>query len=106
MAEELKVDPDSVDKFGTTMSDLSTQAGTAQQYAGRWFEFGENDGRIYMGVKGTLDSVRENLQANYEKLKSISASASTELDKTAEMYRTTDGDTAKRMDTGYTAAIK
>ncbi|MEU8894400.1 type VII secretion target [Nocardia sp. NPDC048505] len=106
MAEELKVTPDNVDKFATAMRDLSTQAGSAKDYSTKWFEFGENDGRIYMGVKDKLDEVRQNLEANYAKLRTLSENAATELGKAATMYRTTDLDTAKKMDTTYTKAVK
>ncbi|MGW0251699.1 type VII secretion target [Nocardia goodfellowii] len=106
MAEELKVTPGEVDKFATSMRELSTQAGSAKDYATKWFAFGDSDGRIYMGVKDKLDAIRQNLEANYEKLKTLSDNSATELGKTAEMYRTTDFETAKHMDTKYTQAIK
>lgn len=50
---------------------------------------------------GIAEQVRQNLEANYDKLRQLAEASANELTKSAEMYRTTDLATAKRLDSTY-----
>ncbi|MGV9614417.1 type VII secretion target [Nocardia xishanensis] len=104
MSEELKVTPDDLDKFATTIKDLSAQAGRAKDYASSYLNIDAEQGRIYASANELVDEIQKNLRANYEKLAALCDSASSELTKSAQMYRTTDLEAAKRQDALYPGA--
>ncbi len=101
MAEELQVRPDDIDRFANCMIDLSAQCDTAKKYVSGYFSIDGEQARIYAYVKGVIDQMRDNLQANYDHLLKLSDGSATEMNRTAQMYRTTDFETAKRLDATY-----
>ncbi|MEU6561253.1 type VII secretion target [Nocardia nova] len=104
MAAEFQVVPDDVDKFGGVMRDLAGQAGAAVAHAGKWLELDDAGTGIYLQVKGIVEQIQQNLEANYKHLQTLSDSAATELGKAAQLYRTTDHESASRLDETYPGA--
>ncbi|MET8776015.1 type VII secretion target [Nocardia sp. NPDC050713] len=104
MSEEFKVTPDDLDNFAGTMKDLSAQASRARSYASSYLNIDAEQGRIYLSTNELVDEIQANLTANYEKLATLCDSAALELTKSAQMYRTTDLDAAKRQDALYPGA--
>ncbi|NEW25390.1 type VII secretion target [Nocardia cyriacigeorgica] len=101
MAEDLQVKPGDLDRFATVMRDLASDSDSAKQYVTKWFNISGDDARIFAHVAGIAEQVRQNLEANYDKLRQLAEASATELTKSAEMYRTSDLATAKRLDSTY-----
>ncbi|MBF6100631.1 hypothetical protein IU510_21480 [Nocardia cyriacigeorgica] len=101
MTEDLQVQPEDLDRFATAMSNLAADSDSAKQYVAKWFDISGDDARIFAHVAGIAEQVRQNLEANYDKLRQLAEASATEITKSAEMYRTTDLATAKRLDSTY-----
>ncbi|MFJ1457089.1 hypothetical protein [Nocardia sp. N2S4-5] len=101
MTEELEVRPDDIDRFANSMVDLTTQCDTAKKYASNYFSVNAEQARIYAYVKGVVDTMRENLISNYDHLLRLSDGSAMEMTRTAQMYRTTEFEIAKRLDATY-----
>ncbi|MFE7800372.1 hypothetical protein [Nocardia sp. NPDC057440] len=103
MTDDFKVTPDDLDKFASAMRDLSGQSDAAKKYVTSYFDIDGEQSRLFGYVKGMVDQIRQNLEANYEKLTRLSDESSTELTKSGQMYRTTEFERAKQMDDQYKA---
>lgn len=101
MSDEFAVVPDDLDKLATAMKSLSGQSENAKKYVTGYFDIDGEQSRLFGYVKSRVGEVRADLEGNYEKLSRLSDSSATELTKSAQMYRTTDTDRAKQMDTQY-----
>ncbi|MBF6097212.1 hypothetical protein IU438_06650 [Nocardia cyriacigeorgica] len=101
MTDELKVEPDDLDRFATVLRDLSGQADTAKKYVSSYFDIDGEQSRLFFFVKGMVDKIRQDLEANYDKLARLSDASSIELVNSSQMYRTTDHSHAKQLDAQY-----
>ncbi|MBF6333883.1 type VII secretion target [Nocardia transvalensis] len=101
MAEEFRVEPDDLDKLAGAFRDLAGQAAAASGHATKWFDVSAAETGIYVEVKRIVDQMRQNLEDNYNHLRTLAESSATELGKAAQMYRTTDRASAARLDATY-----
>ncbi|CCF66141.1 type VII secretion target [Nocardia cyriacigeorgica] len=101
MTDELKVEPDDLDSYATILRDLSGQAGTAKKYVSSYFDIDGEQSRLFFFVKGMVDQIRQDLEANYDKLARLADASSIELVNSSQMYRTTDHNHAKQLDAQY-----
>jgi hypothetical protein len=92
VTEDLQVQPEDLDRFATAMSNLAADSDSAKQYVAKWFDISGDDARIFAHVAGIAEQVRQ---------RQLAEASATELTKSAEMYRTTDLATAKRLDSTY-----
>ncbi len=103
---EFQVVPDDVDKFGGVLRDLAGQAGAAVSHTTKWLDLQDGETGIYVQVKGIVDQIKQNLEANYQHLQTLSDGSATELGKAAQLYRTTDHESAQRLDETYPGAVR
>ncbi|MEV5649213.1 type VII secretion target [Nocardia sp. NPDC052254] len=106
MAAEFQVVPDDVDKFGGALRDLAGQAGAAVSHTTKWFELQDGSTGIYVKVKEIVEQLQKNLEANYTHLQTLSNDSAAELGKAAQLYRTTDHESAQRLDETYPGAAR
>ncbi|QDQ94017.1 hypothetical protein FND50_26810 [Rhodococcus sp. WB9] len=98
MSEELQVDPATLDGLARNLRELSAQTEPARTYLNRWLDLSTASGRAFFEVTKSIAEVRDRLDANYAALGSLSDRSATELESTANMYRTTDHAYAAELD--------
>ncbi|WP_037226889.1 type VII secretion target [Rhodococcus wratislaviensis] len=101
MSEELQVDPVALDGLARNLRELSAQTEPARTYLNRWLGLSTASGRAFFEVTKSIAEVRERLDANYAVLGSLSDRSATELESTANMYRTTDYAYAAELDRSF-----
>ncbi|MBB5916361.1 hypothetical protein BJY24_005273 [Nocardia transvalensis] len=106
MTEDFRVVPDDLDKLAGSLLDLAGQAATASGHATKWMDLADAEMRIYGEVKKVVDQIRENVVANYNHLQSLAQNSSAELTASAQMYRTTETESARKLDAAYPTTTK
>ncbi|KAF0959635.1 type VII secretion target [Rhodococcus sp. T7] len=101
MSKELWVDPADLDGLARSLRELSVQTAPARTYLDRWLSLSTASGRAFFEVTKSIAEVRNRLDENYATLGSLSDRSATELETTANMYRTTDHDYAAKLDRTY-----
>ncbi|MGW0048293.1 type VII secretion target [Nocardia cyriacigeorgica] len=102
MTKELKVEPDALDGWSTTLRQLATDNIQAEKYLREHVELSDDQaGLIFGRVVETIRQVRADLEANYAQLGTLTSQSADELSRSAQMYRTTDHATAAALDRTY-----
>lgn len=102
--EQLNVEPDQLDKYAASMTNLADQTAHAEKYVSEWFSISAWDARIYAHVHQSVENVRQSLESNYARLRVLADSSAAELATSAKMYRETDRGTAQHLDSTYGGA--
>ncbi|SEM15127.1 type VII secretion target [Rhodococcus maanshanensis] len=98
---DLVVEPDDIDRFAARMGELSEQSRQALDYLNRWLAIDYGDGRIFVTAVEAASSIRDSLSDTYRTLERLNSDASSELRRTAQMYRATENVTAFELDRTY-----
>lgn len=98
-----KADTEQIREFGATVTDLSTDAEQARQYADTWLGIGYGTARMFATVVEQATAVREILVDNYRKLETLASTSGQELAAAADHYDETDFAELERMDRLYPA---
>ncbi|WP_167478513.1 type VII secretion target [Nocardia arthritidis] len=102
MAEDLTVDPAALDDLSTKLKQLGTDNAQAETYLKKHVELSRGQtGLIFGRVAETIQQLREQLESNYETLGRVTTQSGDEVAKAAQMYRTTDHNTAVALDRSY-----
>lgn len=107
MAEELKVEPDKLDKFAGSLTELGNDHSQAAPYARSWLKLDESvGGLMFPPVASTLNRLLDEIESNLNSLGVATRSSSSELTRSAQMYRTTDYANAAALDKTYVGQTK
>ncbi|MEU4316055.1 type VII secretion target [Nocardia sp. NPDC024068] len=104
MPDDLRVDPEEVNKFSASIKKLADENANATAYIDKWLVVDNTvwgDGGLLRVGLGAISEAHEKLKANYETIGNLSAAAATELAAVAQMYRTTDKGNAEALDRTY-----
>jgi hypothetical protein len=98
---DLVVEPDDIDRFAARLGELSEQSRQALDYLNQWLAIDYGDGRIFVTAVEAASSIRDSLSDTYRTLERLNLDASSELSRTAQMYRATENATAFELDRTY-----
>lgn len=105
MTDDLRVEPDRLDAFATKLKQLAADHTQATPYAQKWLKVDDGSGGVFVtGVVDTLGQILTDLETNFTTLKSVTEASAAELNKAAQMYRSTDYATAAALDKTYPGA--
>lgn len=93
-----RADPESIDRFGRSLADLSDDPLRAVDYVNTWVPVTSEVARMFGQVTATAEQVRLALVVRYSQLHRVVADSSAEVHRAAESYRATDAAEAARLD--------
>lgn len=100
------VDPARLDAYSRLLTDLAGQTGTARNYVDKhldlslWAKGLAGQGLWALAIS-RISETRDAVNANLDRLNTLSTASATELTRAATMYRTMDRANAERLDRTY-----
>ncbi|WP_433663056.1 type VII secretion target [Nocardia sp. CA-128927] len=102
MADDLTVEPATLDGLSTKLKQLGTDNAQSEAYLKEHVDLSRDQAGVIFGrVADTIQQLRADLASNYEKLGRLTTQSGDEVAKAAQMYRTTDRATAAALDRTY-----
>ena len=96
-----KADPSSIDAFGAVLGGLGDDVVAAKEYPHKHLSYDYGDARLFFTIANADNDAKSAVSGSLDQLMNVVAKSAEEPRKTAAVYRGTDDEEEKRLDSTY-----